>query len=862
MSPAAPPGGPGAPDEEHRLPRTVTPRHYRLRIDVDLEGARFTGTEQLSVVVESEVGEIVLNAAELEISDARLELAGGDSIAATVRLDEDRTRATFALERPAPAGPAELHCRFTGILNDKLHGFYRSTFVDQNGASHVIATSQMEATDARRAFPCFDEPDRKAVFEITLVVDRDMAAFSNGPVVSETEAEGAKKAVQFAPTMVMSSYLVALIVGPLEATEPRIVDGVPVRIVTPPGKAHLTAFALDVAEHSLKFFSEYFAIPYPADKLDLVAIPDFAFGAMENLGCVTFRETALLVDAAGAARADLERVADVIAHEIAHMWFGDLVTMRWWEGIWLNEAFATFMEVLCVDAFRPAWERWVSFGLEREAALAVDGLHSTRPIEYPVGSPDEANGMFDVLTYQKGGSVLRMLEQYLGAEVFRDGVRRYLTEHSYGNTVTADLWDALEAVSGQPVRAVMDSWILQGGHPVVSRTDGTLAQAPFSYGSRGRTSAIGERWSVPVLLRAAGGGDAVATLLEEASAEAPAVGEPVVVNAGGWGVYRVAYGPHDLERLGADLSALTPLERANLFADTWALVLAGRTPLSDFLALAAHAGQDSEPAIFSAVAGALALCDRTAADDETREDLAAATRALLGARWSALGWEPVAGEGERIPNVRSVLLSTLGTIGKDDALRAEAAARFDAAQGGGAALDKDLEGSVLAVLADQRRPGDYDTFYSRYRSASTPQEEQRYLSALSGFPDIELGTHTFDLALGDVRTQDAPYLIMGLLTNRVAGPTAFESLTDHWDEALERFPANSHARMLQGVRTMCGDTGFARRITEFLAAHPLASGQRSVDQAVERLWINVGFVERERGGLREVLRRVTDGSGS
>jgi puromycin-sensitive aminopeptidase len=332
MASASKTGGTGAPDEPFRLPRTVTPHHYRLTLDVDLEEARFTGSAEIEVDIEVELDEIVLNAAELEIDGATLEL-GSETIAASVGLDAEAERATFALERSAPTGPGVLRCRFAGVLNDRLRGFYRSTFVDSDGSKRTIATTQMESTDARRAFPCWDEPDRKAIFEITLVVDEALAAYSNSPIAAETGAGGGRKAVRFAPTMVMSSYLVALIVGPLEATEPRDVDGVPVRVVHVPGKAHLSGFALEVADHALRFFSSYFAIAYPAEKLDLVAIPDFAFGAMENLGCVTFRETALLVDAKAAARSDLERVADVIAHEIAHMWFGDLVTMRWWEGI-------------------------------------------------------------------------------------------------------------------------------------------------------------------------------------------------------------------------------------------------------------------------------------------------------------------------------------------------------------------------------------------------------------------------------------------------------------------------------------------------------------------------------------------------
>ena len=314
--------------------------------------------------------------------------------------------------------------RFRGVLNDQLAGFYRSTFTDDAGETRVIATTQFEATDARRAFPCFDEPDRKAVFGVTLDVPAGLGAWSNGRLVSESPLPGGGRRITFADTISMSTYLVAFVVGPLEQTPVVDADGVALSVVHPPGRAGLTAFALEAGAHALRFFTNWFGIPYPGDKLDLVAIPDFAFGAMENLGCVTFRETALLVDPGARLALELERVADVVAHEIAHMWFGDLVTMRWWNGIWLNEAFATFMATMCTDDFRPAWKRWVSFGSEREAAMATDVLHSTRPVEYPVGPPEEAQGMFDVLTYQKGCGVLRMLERFLGAEPFRDGIRR------------------------------------------------------------------------------------------------------------------------------------------------------------------------------------------------------------------------------------------------------------------------------------------------------------------------------------------------------------------------------------------------------------------------------------------------------
>ncbi|HEX3563941.1 MAG TPA: M1 family metallopeptidase, partial [Acidimicrobiales bacterium] len=538
----------------YRLPYTVVPSRYRLTLVPDLSGASFTGEVSIDVTVAEPITDIVLNAAELTIESATLSPTGAPGGAAALEpssttLDAEEERVTLTFPEPVPTGPATLQLSFTGILNDKLHGFYRSTFTDDDGNEQLIATTQMEATDARRAFPCWDEPDRKAVFEVTLVVEDGLGAYSNGPIVEETPEPGGPgsapaRRIRFAPTMPMSTYLVAFIVGHLEATDPVDVDGVPLRIVHPPGKSNLAPYALEVGAHALRFFTDYFGIPYPADKLDLVAIPDFAFGAMENLGCVTFRESVLLVDPAQAARVELERVADVVCHEIAHMWFGDLVTMKWWNGIWLNEAFATFMEVLAVDAFRPEWQRWVSFGVEREAAMAVDGLHATRPVEFHVGRPEEAQGMFDVLTYQKGGSVLRMLEQYLGAETFRDGIRDYLTTHSHSNTETADLWDALERSSGQPVREIMDTWIYQGGYPLVRLAeDESVSQEPFSY--RGEPGgAIGSSWQIPALVRSLSGtgGEPVPVLVGEGGAPASSLrATDPLVNAGGSGFYRVAY---------------------------------------------------------------------------------------------------------------------------------------------------------------------------------------------------------------------------------------------------------------------------------------------------------------------------------
>ncbi|MEM9468457.1 MAG: M1 family metallopeptidase, partial [Actinomycetota bacterium] len=499
-----------------RLPLTATPSAYRIELAPDLDAFTFTGSVEIDVDIPEATDRLVLNSIELTIHDAAV-IVGTDRRTAGFALDDDQERLTLTLDAPLPAGPATVAVEFDGILNDQLHGFYRSTFTDDDGAEHTIATTQFQSTDARRCFPCWDEPAYKATFETTLVVDPDHLAVSNTNPTAESIDPDGRRRVTFAPTMAMSTYLVAFVVGPLEATEPVDADGVPIRIVHRPGQGHLTSFALDVAVHALRWLSDYYAIPYPSDKVDLIAIPDFAFGAMENLGCVTFREVLLLIDPADAAQPELQRAADVINHELAHMWFGDLVTMQWWEGIWLNEAFATFMETSCSDAYRPDWRVWDTFARARSAAFDVDGLAATRPIEFPVVSPEEAEGMFDLLTYEKGASVVRMLEQYLGADVFRDGVRHYLATHAYANTETSDLWDALEHVSRQPVRSLMHEWIYQGGHPIIT-SEATphgvrVTQHHFTLDP---DAADGRTWSVPLRLRDAEGASTT-VLLDEAS---------------------------------------------------------------------------------------------------------------------------------------------------------------------------------------------------------------------------------------------------------------------------------------------------------------------------------------------------------
>jgi puromycin-sensitive aminopeptidase len=617
------------PANPYRLPRTALPTRYDLTLSPDLHKRDFLGDARITLMVTEPLAEVVCNSLELEILKAWIVDANGTRIDATATLDVERERVSFALERTLWAGTSVLHVQFHGELNDKLVGFYASTYEAADGTTKVIATTQMESTDARRAFPCWDEPDCKAIFAITLLVDDGLLAISNMHEIASTTLSSGKRSVRFADTPIMSTYLVALVVGELEATEPIDVAGIELRVIARPGMLNQAPFALEVGAFALKYFQDWYGIAYPGTKLDLIATPDFAFGAMENLGAVTFRETLLLIDETKASRADLERAADVISHEIAHMWFGDLVTMKWWNGLWLNEAFATFAETSCCAAFRPEWERWTSFALSRTMAQVVDALHSTRPIEFPVISPTDAEGMFDVLTYEKGASVLRMLEQYLGEERFRDGVRHYLSAHSFSNAETTDLWDAIEHVSNEPIRETMDGWIFTGGFPLISVSfdsgSGTLnlSQKRFVYtpsaekdttaatpGAAIETNSPATTWNVPVLYRTIGpdGSTVEGKVLLGASGaklSIPAGTIAVLVNAGGHGFYRVHYDTKALGALHSLLPKLAAVERYQIVSDTWASVLAGELRAQSFLDLTAAFGSERDANVWSAILGGL-----------------------------------------------------------------------------------------------------------------------------------------------------------------------------------------------------------------------------------------------------------------
>ena len=725
-----------------------------------------------------------------------------------------------------------------------------------------MAATQFEATDARRAFPCWDEPDFKAVFASTLVIDPTLTAVSNTKIAAETLTDG-KKVVRFADTIKMSTYLVAFIVGRIEPTEPVMVGQTPIRLWAVPGKGHLTRFGQDIASASLSFFESYYGIPYPGDKLDLLAIPDFASGAMENLGAITYRETALLVDQQSATHSELERVADVVAHENAHMWFGDLVTMSWWNGLWLNEAFATFMEMLAVDAWKPEWKRWDGFGVSRAAAFSVDGLRSTRPIEYPVQAPKEAEAMFDVLTYEKGASVLRMLEQHIGPTVFRDGVRDYLHAHAYGNADTNDLWISLGKIAKQPVPELMNGWIFQPGFPLVTATvsplsELTIRQQRFSYLNDEQSGLSQEQpWQIPLQMRiTAGGRTSTSRMLltkKDTTVPLPNDWESVLLNEGGHGFYRVRYAPDLLTRiLNASIDRLAVTERFNLVNDAWASTVAGLMPLTDYLDLTGRFTSERDKNVWAVLLDSFSFLNRIITVED-RPALEAFVRGRVGPAVEDLGWAPRSGESEGTKQLRGELIGAQGKLGNDPAIQRRAAELYRAYRNDATAFDPNIVPSLVAILAHTGDATRYDEFNERFRTAATPQEERRYLFSLATFQPKDLLERTLARTIsGEIRTQDAPFLVSAVLGNVCGRELAWAFVKTNWEKMEELFPK-------QGLRRMCGGIAalvtpeLERDVLAFLTSRKIDLGGKTLEQYLEQLRIAVAFRERELRGIQAAL---------
>jgi alanyl aminopeptidase len=812
------------PREDGRLPPGVRPTRYRLDLTIDPTKKSFAGRAELGVAIERPTRAIVLHGPGLTIRSATLR-AGGATIhgdprpRAAAGIKGQLDELVVQLDETAPAGEAELDFEYEAPFSDQLRGAYR---VDEGGASYVF--TQFEAIDARRAFPCFDEPGFKTPFEIAITAPKGSLAFANTKLVAQKETSGGLVRFEFEKTPPLPTYLVAFAVGPFDVLEgPK--DPVPIRLITTKGKTGLGKIALEMAPAYVGLLGKYFDRPYPYSKLDLLAVPNFAFGAMENAGLITFREELLLVDPEHASVSARRGVAIALAHELSHQWFGDLVTMSWWDDIWLNESFASWLSSKIVDEYKPEMEARLDALGGKPFAMGLDSLPTARKIRNPVRNMSDVaeTGAAGIL-YVKGEAVLGMIETWLGEEAFRDGMRRYVKKHEWGSVTSADLYAALTEVGhGQDVARTMDSFTDQAGVPLVSARLDCSGKGPAllelrqeEYRTLDRKAPSDKLWKIPVCAVYEAGGALAkgCTLLDgrEGRLELGPAGSPRTTcpaffypNAGENGYYRVHLDRADLERLtGKALAKLPARERLGLVVNAWADVAAGHLPASSYLQFLQSFKSEKSRLVWQQVIDSLYQADVMVISDRARPAFAKLVRNLLGPAAQRLGWTPAKGEPEEQAILRSMTLYTLGRLGEDAATVAQAKRVASTWLGDPKKINPDLARPALGLSARHGDAALFDRLVALVRGGGDPQVRSLALSGLAQFQDRALVERALGLMLdGTLREGDAPLVLVPLLRDRTTASIANAWVEQHFDELTKVLPSHMLGTLARAAGPLC-----------------------------------------------------------
>jgi aminopeptidase N/puromycin-sensitive aminopeptidase len=837
-----------------QLPHTVVPDRYELKFTPDMQAARFGGEELIEVRVLRPTASVVLNALEITFQDVTI-TAKGKTQKAKVTPDKQNEMATLTVASPIPAGPAQIRIRYTGVLNDRLRGFYLA-----KAQGHRYAVTQFEATDARRAFPSFDEPAYKAVFDVSVVAPKADTAISNGRMISDQPGPGANQhTMRFATSPKMSTYLVALLVGEFDCIQGGA-DGVPMRVCTPPGKQEMGRFALSASENVLKFYNRYFGIKYPFGKLDHIAIPDFEAGAMENIGAITYRDVALLTDEKHASVAELQEIAETVAHEMAHQWFGDLVTMQWWNDIWLNEGFATWMTFKPIEAWKPEWRVELEEQTSANRAMATDSLKNTRPIRQQAQTSAQINELFDAIAYNKTGAVLRMLESYVGSETFRQGVNNYLQAHAYSNATAQDFWNAIAAVSHKPADKIMASFVSNPGLPVISadfRCTGqpsvTLRQQRFFVDpSADKANQI---WNVPVCFSEQSGQHCELLTQREQTFSLDHCSPAAYLNAGGRGYYRSEYSPEAIRGLAPQAeSTLSPVERLALLENEWALVRNGSHSIGLFMDLANGLKSDRTEAVIGELGGRLHAISDDLLTPSDRERYQAWVRDLLRPAIQELGWTAAPDDSAERRQLRAAVFYTLGYSGQDPEAFAQAKSLTEKYMQDAGSVDASLLGTVFQLSAMQGTPALYDEFLNGARNAKVPEVYYRYLSALTQFRDPALLQRTLDYAISPaVRTQDSIHLVAAVMANPAADDLAWQFVQKHWSELQRKSGSLSASGIVRATGAFCSPDK-QQEVRQFFTEHPVPGAQRSLKLALEQIGSCVQLKQAQEPNLAKWLQ--------
>ncbi|EEB05184.1 aminopeptidase Ape2 [Schizosaccharomyces japonicus yFS275] len=866
-------------DQRTTLPKNVKPIHYDLKLYPDLDTFTYGGKVAIQLDVLEDTNTITLHSLNIRFLSVCLEWGKQAVWTDDIEYATEDERVILHFNSTVPANTvAVLSISFCAIISSGMEGFYRSSYVDADGKTKYLGTTQFEPTSARRAFPCWDEPALKATFSISITAKENFVILSNMNAAKESLDNG-YKTVDFAKTVTMSTYLLAWVVGELEYVE-AFTSGehcakLPVRVYTTPGSAHLGKFAADLGAKTLDFFSGVFNEPYPLPKCDMVAIPDFEAGAMENWGLVTYRLSAVIVDENSAA-ATIERVAEVVQHELAHQWFGNLVTMQFWDSLWLNEGFATWMSWFSCNHFYPEWKVWEGYVIDNlQSALSLDSLRSSHPIEMPILHEYEINQMFDAISYSKGSCVIRMISKYLSEDVFIKGIQRYISKHRYGNAVTENLWDALSEVSGIDVNGIMNCWVKKIGFPVVSvtETEKGLKVEQHRFLSSGDVKEEEDKtlYWLPLKLKTLKDGKAVVDeklVSTERSALIPADKDALVsykLNADQTAIYRVAYTSAHLERLSklavAQPDYLTVEDRAGLVADVAAISRAGYGHVSDLFNIVRHWKHDSSFVVFSIMLQRINGINNTM-NFQSKELTTALRKFLLdisAPKCHELGWK-FDDKDDHISRQFKALLFSVAGLNGDEKVIAAARAMFDAyVQGDSSAINDNLRSAVFQIVITHGGKKQWEQLLNIYKTSRNPYEKIYALRSFGRTQDDELLQRTLRLVLDPIVKDQDIYIVYGSCRNSAKGIRAmWDFNTTHWPEICKRLPA---AGTMQGtvVNLMCSSFTSEediKKIEAFFADKDTRKYERPLRQAIDVVRSSASFIAKSSGDIVDWLKKT------
>jgi aminopeptidase N len=832
-----------------KLPKTVVPVHYAIELTPDLESLALAGVEVIDIEVREPTARLVLNAVNTTFASATID---DDAQRADITLDAAAETATLGFPQPLAAGAHRLRIGFTARINRFGRGLFSVDYPTASGMKRMLS-SQLEPADARRIFPCWDEPAFKATFALEVTVPQNFLAVGNMPIVREEPVAPNLKRVAFAPTPKMSSYLFVLATGELERITADA-DGVTVGVVTTAGKSGQGRFALDNAVKLLAWYNDYFGVKYPLPKLDLIAVPGGFGGAMENWGGVTFFESRLLFDPSTNPDIARRAIFSVLAHEMAHQWFGDLVTMGWWDNLWLNEGFASWMQEKAASHFYPQWKTWLNGYGQKQYAMALDARRTSHSIQQPVADQSEAMTAFDGITYNKGQALIRMLENYLGETAFRDGIRRYMGAHAYGNTTTTDLWQALENAADKKVTGIAASYTEQDGVPLISAETScsgddqrmTLRQDRFVIAPAGAPALPSRSWQVPIAVGPLTSTRPADVLLLDGGAEiaAGSCGEAIKVNLGDIGYYRVEYGPINRGALVNSLALMAPEDRVNLLADSWALVQAGRAAPPSYLALIEAIGVDDHRAVWDQAIGSFTRLDRLALGRSERPALQNFARARLRPVFDRLGWDGGGSSDDDNTLLRSSLITALGEFGNGDVV-AEAKRRFAVFVQDPPSLPNALRDAVTYLVGISADRATYDTLLALARKTTVTNERLRYYYAAASARDPALARATLALTL----TDELPNAIVGGVINTVASSgeqpdLAWDFVKANYDALATKLGPSFRDLFVANFMTNFSDETHAAELAHFAPAQATSGGRVMTARALETIAISADLKAR------------------